>query len=292
MIKCVTSDLDGTLLNEHHMMDDETKASIASYVNQGMQFIVATGREYGSVSEIFEGSGIHFEMILLNGSQVRKSDGTLVRNITLEEHQIRKIAQVFQEEDVIWNGYTESGSCSLSMPDALMENFVGAALQVGFVKEDEKAAEHDNFFAELKHYDSLDEMLANEKDILKIEIHHKNVEKINHIKARLNKIADLAVASSFEINIEVTHAQAQKGVTLMKMIKEMGFHEDEVMVIGDSLNDISMLSRFKYSYAMNNACDEAKKAANYHTASNYENGVILAIADCLEKSKNDEINHA
>lgn len=285
MIKCITSDLDGTLLNEDHAISETTITGLAQYFNQGVQFIVATGREYSSVSEIFAGSGLDFEMILLNGSQARNSDGTLIENIILEEKQIRQIAQVFEEEGVIWNGYTQEGSCSLSMPDELMKNFVGAALQVGFVKEGEKAPEQDNFFEALKHYDCLDEMLAKEKDILKIEIHHKDVGKINAIKARLNQIENLAVASSFEINIEVTHAQAQKGITLMKLIKKLGIKEDEVMVIGDSLNDISMLSRFKYSYAMGNACKEAKAVANYLAPSNTENGVLRAVADCIEKTK-------
>ena len=49
------------------------------------------------------------------------------------------------------------------------------------------------------------------------------------------------------------------------------------MVIGDSANDLSMLTRFKYSFAVANGAQAAIEAANYLTADNTDLGVVKAI---------------
>ncbi len=56
------------------------------------------------------------------------------------------------------------------------------------------------------------------------------------------------------------------------------------MVFGDYNNDLEMLAQAHFSYAMENACEDVKKAARFHTKSNNNNGVEF-ILDKLIKSK-------
>ena len=61
----------------------------------------------------------------------------------------------------------------------------------------------------------------------------------------------------------------------------------EVMVLGDSLNDYSMISMdFGATVAMGNAVPEIKEAAKYITKSNNEFGVAYAIDQVLIANKN------
>ena len=95
---------------------------------------------------------------------------------------------------------------------------------------------------------------------------------------------ELAVASSFILNQEVTEVRAQKGPVLKEYIESLGYTMDEVMVLGDSLNDYSMISMdFGATVAMENAVPEIKKAAKYITKSNNEFGVAYAIDQVLER---------
>ena len=58
---------------------------------------------------------------------------------------------------------------------------------------------------------------------------------------------------------------------------------DQVMVLGDSLNDYSMFSLdFGATVAMENATPEIKEIAKYVTKSNREDGVAYAIDKMLE----------
>ena len=59
-----------------------------------------------------------------------------------------------------------------------------------------------------------------------------------------------------------------RGLALKKLCAKQGLHPDEVMVFGDSLNDLSMMREFRYSFAMANAEDIIKEAAGYQTLSN------------------------
>ena len=62
---------------------------------------------------------------------------------------------------------------------------------------------------------------------------------------------------------------------------------DEVMVLGDSLNDYSMMSMdFGATVAMGNAVSELKKRTNILRMSNDELGVAYAIRELLKKQKN------
>ena len=54
--------------------------------------------------------------------------------------------------------------------------------------------------------------------------------------------------------MEITDARAQKGPILKEYIESLGYTMDEVMVLGDSLNDYSMMSMdFGATVAMGNA---------------------------------------
>ncbi|MCT7750174.1 HAD hydrolase family protein, partial [Lactobacillus gasseri] len=70
---------------------------------------------------------------------------------------------------------------------------------------------------------------------------------------------------------------AQKGIALMDYAKLQGYQPDEVMAIGDNLNDESMIRMAGIGVAMENAAPEIKEIANFITKTNNENGVAYAI---------------
>ena len=110
-----------------------------------------------------------------------------------------------------------------------------------------------------------------------------DVEQLEKLSDELRANPAVAVASSFIYNQEVTAVEAQKGPVLKEYIEALGYTMDEVMVLGDSLNDYSMISMdFGATVAMENAVPEIKKAAKYITKSNNEFGVAYAIDQVLE----------
>ena len=135
----------------------------------------------------------------------------------------------------------------------------------------------------------MDELEAAKAPIYKLFLYSEDKEMLDELKLRLEKNKDIAVASSFPTNLEITDVKAQKGPVLKEYIESLGYTMDEVMVLGDSLNDLSMIEmNFGATVAMANADPEVKSAAKYITKSNAEFGVAYAIEELLKRQKTEK----
>lgn len=61
----------------------------------------------------------------------------------------------------------------------------------------------------------------------------------------------------------------------------LGVTPKETMAFGDGYNDIELLTRADYSFAVRNAVQEIKNIANYITRSNDEDAVMKTILQIL-----------
>ncbi len=99
-------------------------------------------------------------------------------------------------------------------------------------------------------------------------------EKINQT---LSEWEDVEVSNSSLTNIEVNAVGVNKAAAIEKVCERIDITMDQVMTAGDSLNDIKMIELAGLGIAMGNAQEPVKKAADWVTASNDEDGVALAI---------------
>ena len=79
------------------------------------------------------------------------------------------------------------------------------------------------------------------------------------------------------MNLEISSVYANKGNGLRWLAGHLGISMEQVMALGDSDNDITMLRMAGLGVAMENAAQEIKEAADEVTSSNEEDGVAQAI---------------
>ena len=96
------------------------------------------------------------------------------------------------------------------------------------------------------------------------------------------------VLLSSEGNLEFVLPHTTKGTAVEALAKHWGFSPDEVMTLGDSENDLSMLRFAGAGVAMGNAKPNIKEAARYETTGNNHHGVAKAIYSAI--AHNDELN--
>ena len=65
-----------------------------------------------------------------------------------------------------------------------------------------------------------------------------------------------------------------KGEAVRTLQESLGISPEETMVFGDQMNDIEMLGRAYYSFAVGNAREEVKRAARFEADTNRNNGVL------------------
>lgn len=85
------------------------------------------------------------------------------------------------------------------------------------------------------------------------------------------------VAMSKPFFIEINDKGISKGVSLDSLCKKLGLTNENVMALGDGLNDLSMIEFAGMGVAVDNANPTLKEAANFISKSNDEDGFAYAI---------------
>ena len=93
----------------------------------------------------------------------------------------------------------------------------------------------------------------------------------------LSELKELELVGSLSYNIEINAAGVNKGTALVALGEMLGIPRESIMACGDGDNDVHLLREVGFGVAMANAQPQVKKAADYITASNDEDGVARAI---------------
>ena len=288
MIKLIASDMDGTLLNSRHDIDNESVEAIRNAVDAGIIFAISTGREYDNVEPFLKKHNIKCQCILMNGAEYRDESGNIVEVINIDIDIAKQIIHILNKEKVSARIFTNKGVYTSDTKEEALKEMTYRTMAFNpnmTVEEAMENAKKQPYFVQLKYINDMDEFLKSGIEIRKFVAFNKDIELINNLKKEIGKFKGIAVSSSFEDNIEITHMTAQKGIILAKVAEEMGIDRSEVMVIGDSFNDYSMFVVFEESVAMENAVPEIKEIAKYITDTNDNLGVAKAINKVVDEIK-------
>ncbi|UFT99994.1 Cof-type HAD-IIB family hydrolase [Radiobacillus kanasensis] len=120
--------------------------------------------------------------------------------------------------------------------------------------------------------DQLEEILW-----LKFGFNLKDETHRDLIWKELEKDPQFELSNSSPTNIEVNAIGINKATALEKVCNRLGITLEEVMTVGDSLNDIKMIKEAGLGIAMENAQPAVKKAADWVTGHHDQSGVAQAI---------------
>ncbi|MDT2831728.1 Cof-type HAD-IIB family hydrolase [Vagococcus carniphilus] len=288
MIKMIASDMDGTLLTSHLSISELNKDAVLKAQEQGIEFMVATGRAYTEAKPPLEDAGIRCGMITGNGAQAFDADGNEIFTISIDKKIAKKVMAILRENGLYFELMTSKGVYSDSQPQRL-ENFATLLAEniphITFKMAIAMASTHLNML-HINYTESYDELIESDDiEVLKvITFSDGGQEVLQPIAREIEKLDDVHVTSSFPNNIEINHIEAQKGVAVKRLAEAKGIDLKEVMTIGDNFNDVSMLEVAGVSFAMGNAEDGVKKVAKYEAETNVNDGVGKAILRAISEN--------
>lgn len=287
MIKVIASDLDGTLLNEQHMLSQRTIEAIHKVQEKGIRFMVATGRNFKQAMMPLGAASIRCDYIVSSGAEVRNPDKEVLKSSVMDLEECRRVYDVMRKYPIaITFGAGEFDYCigeEGTLEDQILEHMF--AFNQSMTKEKLRQSEMFQFMAaKTKMAPDIDALMALKPPITKVFAYSAKVDVLGELQKELEENPNIAVASSFPTNLEITDVSAQKGPVLKAYIEDLGYTMDEVMVFGDSFNDYSMLSMdFGVTIAMENGHPEVKKVAKYVAKSNAEDGVACVMEELLAR---------
>lgn len=272
MIKLVAVDMDGTLLNTQGRVSDRNADAIRQLQERGIEVVVCTGRSYEDAAAPVREQGLRCDVICMNGSAVFDKDGRQIQKSPLTRSQMEDILNCCKDDKVIFDFMTNQGSYTIATEEEFKMCFESDILLPASVKH-----EYEQIRSRF-HLTTREDLLSMGLEFYKVSVIHGNPFILEKIRGALKRCHGLAAASSYHTNIEITSRTAQKGIALTEYALERGIGYREMMAIGDSENDYSMLSlQLAYTVAMENAMESIKKIAKCQTRSNVEDGVAYAI---------------
>lgn len=265
-IQMIALDLDGTaLLSDSKTMSPPLLPVLEEAHRRGVHIVPVTGRQFKLLPPFFQTHPEWEEYaVLCNGSQVRKlADGELLHGLFLPEDVLRALLEIAQR-------YGVAAEFSINSKLHL------TAQSLALLREEPSLRFHRDTI--LKHNGVIEDTLE--------PLCSQQVEKVNLIclpaalqEPVLREVQKLPVSAvrASAITIETTHPEATKGAGIARVCKLLNIQPENVMALGDSGNDLTMLKSAGLGVAMGNAPDFVKAAADAVTESNEKDGAALAI---------------
>lgn len=280
MIKLVVSDMDGTLINHQSGISDKNLKAIQQLSDNGIEFAIASGRDYLGIRSILDQYQIECEAILGNGAQYCDKQGHVLMDCYLNKDVCLDIIRIFETAHVPYMIFTTKGFYTRLEPTYVQNMFIERGIR-RFKSCREDYFGNGRFVSSpcnhLQKIDNFDEFIKDNLDIIKIEAFSLDASEIIPTKEQLAHIPTISYLSSFDDNVEVTDQSAQKGYILKKVAALKHLNRNEIAVLGDGMNDLSLFKEFEYSFAPMNAEDKIKELAYQVVSDCQEDGFAEAI---------------
>ncbi|MGX6441878.1 Cof-type HAD-IIB family hydrolase [Neobacillus sp. K501] len=263
--KMIVLDLDDTLLRDDLTISPRTKQALMEAQEAGVKVVLASGRPTSAMLSIAE------ELRLSEyGSFILSFNGAKIINCRTGEEWfssmlpteiVHQLYEISRRENV-WihtyvgdtivtenaNPYTDIEGELTKIPIKVVKNFVDAVTEP-VVKV----------------------LMLEEPELL------ARVEK----KLQKEFAGRLSVMRSKPFFLEFTEFGVTKGTSLNSLIQQLGISRDEVIAIGDSGNDLSMIQFAGLGVAMGNAAEEIKAQADFITDTNMNDGVAKVVEEFI-----------
>lgn len=264
--KLICIDMDGTLLSTDHKVSDYNINAIKKADKMGIHIAITTGRIYASAKYYSQIIGIDAPIITANGASIKSSGkGEVIYNNPIPSNILIGFANILNKHNLKANFTTgDTIFTSYEVPEThtykIMNKTVSDDLKVNFLT-----------------FDNIEDGIAKfEGKVLKCFI-GENI-KLDSLKSARNEITEafgdsLHIVSSGPNNFEIMQKDSSKGNAAKKLADMLGIAQSEVMCIGDSENDLSMIQFAGLGVAMGNAMELLKSEADYITDTNDNSGV-------------------
>ena len=288
MYKLIAIDLDGTALNSYGEVSERTKRVIRETIKKGINVIIASGRTMDSIETISNEIGSSKYLIAGNGAVIYDIENK--KNIYekyLPKKKAIDIIKICEENSITYSVYTNKAIIA----DTLKYNILY------YYKENLKKEQNKRTNIKIVQniYDYVISM--EEEKILKIIICDKVKPVFDSILRKVKNIEDIEIlevshmsrklikTGTEEVPIEyyyteITNTNVDKWYAIEYLMAELDIKKEEVIAIGDNMNDKKMIEYAGIGVAMKGSTPSVAQVADFVTEEDNNND---GVADIIEK---------
>lgn len=268
--KLIATDMDGTLLNSKNEISPENLKIIETLRENGIIFSVATGRLDTMVKAYLRQMHSDSPVISCNGALVRNlASGQTYCESTIDTPDYTKVFNICYKYKLPFNVY---GSYAMFSETENERIKLWREYNKTFCEEDR---------LEMHIVKNIYDEFNSKDKVFKVLIEHQDLDFLRKIEEEINEIPGITAYKSSTHLLDVMKKDVSKGNALKKLAEILGIKREEVIALGDNVNDLSMLSYAGVGIAMGNAEDCVKEVADFVTDSNDNDGVAKALKKIL-----------
>jgi len=266
MYRCIFSDLDETLLVEHHVPVFNQEA-IHSLKDKNIHFVPTTGRAFSMIQDILKELGTYQKAdeysICFNG-------GLIMEN---------KDAKILHFEGLSFELTKEAFEMAAHY-DVCVMVFTLECCYIFNADQDEVERK----IIQKAHFEICDQynmdFLKGQK-IAKIIFAKKDMEYLKKIAKDQEALVKDRLSVSFSSNryIEFNPVSVNKGAALKWLAHYLNIDISETIAIGDNYNDITMIQAAGLGVCVAGANQEIKVISDYVTTRDYDEGAVKEVIE-------------
>ena len=261
--KVIISDLDGTLLNQHHVISDYTRSVFQELHQQNYLIVVATGRHHLDAMPLVERLGVPLYLVTSNGARIHSPEKELLFSINMDSQTVKSILDLDIDPDI---------TTVLFKEEVWQTNIHNEKLN-SFSKEV-------TYHRELVNFGELEDFEA-----IKIFFTHENQEKLIAVRDLIleHHPDSFNHAFSLPICLEFMDKAVDKSHAIAKILEKENLDFSHAVSFGDGFNDELMLVTTGKGLIMGNAPETLKNKLSHIEviATNHEDGVAKYLSETI-----------
>lgn len=267
--------IDGTLLQTNGKINKSTKEAIEYVQQKGIYVTLVTSRSFPSAKKVARALKLKTMLVSHQGAYIASTQQKPI--------YVKRIT-----EEVTYDAvrFLEGFPCQIRL---VSEQFSLANKQK--INNDLLVktvfTTGDPVFYSQQFVASISESLT-EKPVSppKIEVYFEEEEDLNDAKQALERMfSEIDIIKLNSLRLDIVPEGISKLSGLLYLGERLGISLKEMVAIGDSLDDISMIEAVGLGVAMGNAGFEVKRAADWITRSESENGVSYMVKEHFRKQQ-------
>ncbi|MBQ4576907.1 MAG: HAD family hydrolase [Firmicutes bacterium] len=273
-VKLIALDMDGTLLNEHGLLAEESKEALMQAMEQGVHVVIATGRVFSALpQDVVTVPGIEYAITSNGANIIRLKDNETIYSNLIDGSKLDDIMDILEDETIMKEVfYDHQVYAQKSCLEHLEDYGIRTEKSQRYTLTTRRPVE-----------DTLALILENRDKLENINLLFGNEERRQQVWKRLDAVEGITACSSMPYNLEIGGATTSKAAALDALGEILGVTKEQIMACGDSSNDAAMLRHAGISVAMGNAEDEVKAESLMVTKTNKDHGVAYAIRELVLK---------
>ncbi|HYN85605.1 MAG TPA: HAD-IIB family hydrolase [Pyrinomonadaceae bacterium] len=279
-IRLIALDLDGTLLDPHGRVSERNRRALAGARARGVRVALVTGRRFRDARPLALELGLDDVPVIAHNGALTKHARTLetVAALLLERGAARDVVRLGRARGADPLVSDEHEGQGVLLYETIDESNLSLVNYVAWARRihGEGADESVRRVGALADYLDHDPVHVGFSGTC-AAVRSLSDEVAREMGGRVKQFLTLYPRRDFGL-LDVVNPLASKGAGLAAVAAEYGLAREEVMAVGDNLNDLEMLEYAGTGVVMANAEPPLRARPEFHqTAANDEDGVALAI---------------